>query len=212
LLTKLATPVLTDISIQYTNGYGEIYPSPIPDLYADTPGLWVSRISENVDQIIITGKHDGRRISQTLTLPASSAIAGDFGHKGEKINAPAVAMHWARKKVASLLDEQRYASDPDLHKETITDIAVDVGLVTPYTSFVAVDKTPARESSVPLASHKVANLIPAGNDMMLITMPQGAAGADSWTLLSLIFGSAGIALLMYSRKESFPSLERTIGA
>lgn len=212
LLTKLESPVLTDISIQYTNGYGEIYPSPIPDLYADKPGLWVSRISNNVDQIIITGKHDGKRISQTLTLPTSSALASESGHTGDKVSAPAVAMHWARKKVASLLDEQRYASDPDLHKTKITDIAVDIGLVTPYTSFVAVDSTPARESTAPLTSHEVANLIPAGNDMMLIAMPQGAAGADSWMLLSLIYGSAGIALLMYSRRQSFPLPDGTIGA
>ncbi|MFT4728128.1 MAG: Ca-activated chloride channel family protein [Granulosicoccus sp.] len=212
LLSKLESPVMTDISIQYSNGYGEIYPSPIPDLYADKPGLWVSRISKNVDQIIITAKHDGKRISQTLTLPTSSAIASDSGHADNKSNAPAVAMHWARKKVASLLDEQRYASDPDLHKTTITDIAVDVGLVTPYTSFVAVDNTPTKEPVAPLTSHKVANLVPAGSDMMLIAMPQGAAGADSWTLLSLIFGSAGIALLMYSRKESCPSPERGMGA
>ncbi|MFT6875430.1 MAG: Ca-activated chloride channel family protein [Granulosicoccus sp.] len=211
LLSKLESPVLTDISIQYTNGNGEIYPNPIPDLYADTPGLWVSQISKYVDQIIITGKHDGKRITQTLTLPTSSTKAGESGHLDDDTNAPVVAMHWARKKVASLLDEQRYASDPDLHKTTITDIAVDIGLVTPYTSFVAVDKTPLRESSTPLTSQNVANLVPAGNDMMLIAMPQGSAGADSWTLLSLIFGSAGVALLMYSREESFPSVERTIG-
>jgi Ca-activated chloride channel family protein len=210
LLNKLKSPVLTDISIQYTDGYGEIYPSPIPDLYADKPGIWVSKISKNVNQIIISGKHEGKRVSQTLTLPPSKPRVDETEQTGD--NAPAVAMHWARKKVASLLDEQRYASDPDLHKTTITDIAVDVGLVTPYTSFVAVDNEPVRKPSVPLSNHRVANLIPAGNDMMLIAMPQGAAGADSLTLLSLIFGSAGIALLMYSRKETFPSIERSLGA
>lgn len=205
LLTKLETPVLTDISIQFTNGYGEIYPSPLPDLYADTPGLWVSKISNNVDQIIITGKQDGMRISETLTIPAPDNSIIDGGNSAVKTKAPAIAMHWARKKVANLLDEQRYSSDQDLHKTTITDIALDVGLVTPYTSFVAIDEQPVREPSTPIASHEVANLIPAGNNMMLIAMPQGAAGADAWTLLSLIFGSAGIALLMYTRKESFPA-------
>ena len=208
LLTKLESPVFTDISIQYTNGYGELYPSPLPDLYADSPGLWVSRISKGVNEIIITGKQDGKRISQTLSIPKLNSGSVDTDQENNHSHAPAVAMHWARKKVASLLDEQRYASDPDLHKTTITDIAVDVGLVTPYTSLVAVDNIPVRNLSTPLVSQDVANLIPAGNNMMSIAMPQGAAGADTWTWLSLIFGSTGIALLMVTRK---PSLQRGLG-
>lgn len=212
LLTTLESPVLTDISIQYTGGYGEIYPNPLPDLYADRPGIWVSKVSKEVKQVIITAIHDGKRTSQTLTLPPSTPEPKHADKTGESIKAPAVAMHWARLKVANLLDEQRYAHDPDLNKNAITDIAVDIGLVTPYTSFVAVDNTISKDPSIPLDKHHVANLIPAGNQMMHISTPQGAAGADSRALLSLILASTGVVLLAFSLKQPDRTHDGMLGA
>ncbi|MFK8076379.1 MAG: marine proteobacterial sortase target protein [Granulosicoccus sp.] len=188
LLGILQSPALTDISIQYAQGHGEIYPNPLPDLYVDKPGLWVAKISNDVSEIIITGNQNGKRTRQTLTLPPPDEL-----YRGS--SAAPVAMHWARQKVSSLLDQQRYSHDQELHKDLITKIGVEVGLVTPYTSFVAVDKTPAVTTPMPTSEHKVANLIPTGNQMMSTYMPQGSAGADTWLWLSLLFGFSGLCLL-----------------
>lgn len=192
LLGILESPVLTDISVQYSQGHGEIYPNPLPDLYADKPGLWVAKISHDVNEIIVTGNNNGQRIRQTLSLSAP-----DNSDRGS--SAAPVAMHWARQKVRSLLDQQRYSHDQELNKNLITDIGVEVGLVTPYTSFVAVDKTPAAPTPIPTREHKVANLIPAGNQMMSTYLPQGSAGADTWLWLSLLFGVSGLCLLFLPR-------------
>ena len=111
-------------------------------------------------------------------------------------------MHWAREKIDTLMDEQRFAIDADLHKHTITQLALDVGLVTRYTSFVAVEVTPAAVPAPSQLSAKVTNLIPAGNQMMSITMPQGAAGVDTLAVLSLLLGIAGVGVCVMARSTA----------
>jgi Ca-activated chloride channel family protein len=209
LLTGMAHPVLTDIAVQYPHGSGEIYPRPIPDLYAGRPGMWVARISDEVDEIVITGRQDGQRWRQQVTIPA--AVNPDTG--ALESSAPALAMHWTRSRIGSLTDEQRYAADRQLHKETITQLALSAGLVTPYTSFVAVESEPVRPVNEYLAMHKVANLMPKGNQMAMlqvsspmqpVIMPRGAAGADTLAWLSVLLASIGLGLLRLGRRTSPP--------
>jgi len=104
-------------------------------------------------------------------------------------------MQWARAKVESLLDEQRDSVDNERHKDAITALAIDVGLVTPYTSFVAFEAEPVRPTLVPGKSVKVASLLPHGNDMRILHLPQGAAGSDLLALLSLLFALCGCSFL-----------------
>ncbi len=200
LLGKLESPVLTDITVQYPEGYGEIYPSHLPDLYADRPGLWVSRISDDVNSIIVTGTQNGQRIRQTLAIV--DPLADDVQPTQTDRHSPAVAIHWARKKISSLLDEQRYSHDTQLHKDTVTALAMDIGLVSPYTSFLAIDTTHSKPAASTQNTHTVANLIPAGNTMMAVVLPQGSAGADSFMVLSLLSALLGIILLKLSRNTA----------
>ncbi len=115
---------------------------------------------------------------------------------------PPAAMHWARRKIDTLMDEQRYSADHELNKHAITQLAMNAGLVTPYTSFVATEVQPVRRIDEQLTQHQVANLIPRGNQMMSISMPQGAAGVDTLTVLGLLLGISGLALLRLSRSSS----------
>ena len=195
LLNGLVYPVVTDIAVQYPNGHGEIYPRPLPDLYAQRPGMWVAKISDDVDQIVITGKHAGERWRQTVQLSAHEAITGT----PLRTSAPAIAMHWTRRKIDALMDEQRYSADQEVNKRAITQLAMNAGLVTPYTSFVAVEVQPVRPIDEQLSLQQVANLIPKGNQMMNIAMPQGSAGVDTLTILSLLLGISGLGLFRLSR-------------
>jgi len=136
LLSRLEQPVITDLSIQYANGFGEIYPNPIPDLYAGRPTMILGRISDDVDEIVLTGRRAGERWTQTISIPTSA--------ESGSAQASSVAMQWARAKVENLLDEQRDSVDNERHKDAITALAIDVGLVTPYTSFVAFEAEPVR--------------------------------------------------------------------
>ncbi|NND89657.1 MAG: VWA domain-containing protein [Granulosicoccus sp.] len=195
LLAGLIQPVLTDIAIQYPQGVGEIYPRPLPDLYAGRPGSWVARLSRDVSEIIITGKHDGKRWREQLSLPADDAESTSALSN----SAPALAMHWTRRKIDSLMDEQRYAADDSLNKQAITRLALEVGLITPYTSLVAREQHPRRPGNQPLATHRVTNLIPEGNRMLTVGMPRGATGVDMLIRLSLLLSVVGLLLLTLSR-------------
>ena len=187
LLSRLEQPVITDLSIQYANGFGEIYPHPVPDLYAARPTMILGRISDDVDEIILTGRRAGERWTQVISIPTSP--------ESDSTQASSLAMQWARAKVESLLDEQRDSVDNERHKDTITALAIDVGLVTPYTSFVAFEAEPVRPTVVPGKSVKVASLIPHGNDMRILHLPQGAAGSDLLALLSFLFALGGCSFL-----------------
>lgn len=191
LLSALAHPVITDISVQYPQGHGELYPRPVPDLYADNPGMWVARISEEVEEIVITGKRQGQRWKRVVRL--NTEDIDNNSNPLYKQHAPAVAMHWTRQKIESLLDEQRYSADPERHEDVITQLALGVGLMTRYTSFVAVEETPSRPEHQGAIDLQVANLLPAGNSMML-KMPQGAAGIDTLAWLSALLGAGGLGL------------------
>ena len=190
LLSSLEQPVITDLSIQYKNGFGEIYPNPVRDLYAGQPTMMVGRISEDVDEIVLTGRRAGERWTQVISIPNATESGSE--------QASSLAMAWARAKIENLLDEQRGSVDSERHKDAITALAIDVGLVTPYTSFVAFEAEPVRPTLVPGKSVKVASLVPHGNDMQILHLPQGAAGTDTLAFLSAMFALFGCSLLYMS--------------
>ena len=146
--------------------------------------MLVAKIDDDVDSLIVTGQLNNSRWREIVQLDAShEQVSEDTG------SAPSVAMFWARSKIDSLLDEQRYAADIDLHKDAITQLALAVGLQTKYTSFVAAEANPVKPVNENMPSQEVANLIPAGNDMLIVGMPQGAAGIDTLFLLSGLLGA-----------------------
>jgi Ca-activated chloride channel family protein len=195
LLQDMMQPVLTDINIQASKGQFELYPKPIPDLYSSSPLMLVAKISDDLDTFIVTSQHNNKRWKKTVKLnedTANPAPATD--------TAPSLAMQWTRSKVNSLLTEQRYAADSNMHADVITQLALDVGLQTKYTSFVAVEDVPVKPSTEQMPLQKVANLIPAGNNMLAISMPQGASGTDTLLWLSALFAVFGFGTLAMARR------------
>jgi len=118
LLSSLEQPVITDLSIQYSNGFGEIYPNPVPDLYAGQPAMMVGQISSDVNEVVLTGRRGGERWTQLISIPPAEEDSSE--------QASSLAMRWARAKVESLLDEQRNSVDSERHKDAITALAIDV--------------------------------------------------------------------------------------
>jgi len=65
LLTRLQYPVLTDLNLQFIGGNGELYPHPLPDLYADQPLMLTARVDTSVSNITVTADHSGQRWRQS---------------------------------------------------------------------------------------------------------------------------------------------------
>ena len=94
------------------------------------------------------------------------------------------ATMWARSKVEALEDSRIFGVDPDLVRGQVVELALDYGLLTRYTSLVAVDRTPVRPEQEGLETLDVPNLLPAGSTF-LSGFSQTATGWRMQVALSL---------------------------
>lgn len=206
LFDMLARPALTDIQVELDAGQVNFHPSVVPDLYSGEPLMLVGRISDAARQIKITGSRGGQLFQKTLQIPPETDPAPVNASAGLP---PSMAQHWARSRIETLEDEQRRSlsrqepgdGDDDLNEDEITTLALSHGLVSQYTSFVAVEQTRQRPATESLEDVQVANLMPAGNTMGIIGLPAGAAGSDTLTLFAAVSGLAGGACLFIRRRR-----------
>jgi Ca-activated chloride channel family protein len=96
-----------------------------------------------------------------------------------------IATLWARGKIESLQDSRIFGIGQDDIRRQVLGLALEFGLLTPYTSLVAVDRTPSRPAAAGLESEGVPGLLPAGSTAAS-GFPQTATG---WPL------RLGLALL-----------------
>ena len=149
LFDKIEAPVLTNIQLSL-DGKSEIYPNPIPDLFMDEP-------------LVVFGKVDNVK-----NLSATFSGKNNYGHfkidipisftNSEK--HPSISGIWARKKIASYMDDWHLAKSQEV-KQKVINIALAHNLVSKFTSFVAVE-------------HKIVN--PTGNAIPVpikVNLPEG---------------------------------------
>jgi Ca-activated chloride channel family protein len=127
---RIAHPAMTDLSVDWGNlRVSEVYPRRRPDLFVGRP-------------VILTGRFDG-------SLSGKVTLRGKLGDSDSEISIPvdtgqAAAQHeglavvWARRKIADLMDGAAYGDDADL-PALIKGVALEYGLMSQYTAFVAVD-------------------------------------------------------------------------
>ncbi len=182
LLRKLESPALTDLQVSVEGGTAEIMPDPIPDLYANEPVVVAAKLDSGVHSLNVSGRWGDQNWHESISIDnAPRSGAG-------------LSSVWAKQKMESLLDKQRAHSDPEFYRSLITSIALDHQLVSPYTSFIAIEPKPIKPASEQVVAKKVLNLMPAGSEMQAIPFPQGAAGIDTLLWMSLL--SAMVALLL----------------
>lgn len=133
---RVRNPLLTDISIDW-NGLpvSDIYPQRIPDLFGAKPVIVTGRYgSPGSGTIKLKGKMAGSLYTREIpvTLPETMAL--------HDVLAPL----WARARIDSLISEdyfgvQRGRIRVDL-RNTITQLGIEFRLMTPFTSFVAIEE------------------------------------------------------------------------
>lgn len=125
-------PVLTQIKVSY-NGL-EVYdvePVAVPDLLAERP-------------IIIYGKYKGKATG-SITIQGktgSKTFKRTFDLSSIKPNAGFTALRylWARQRIKFLDSQSHVAYDKQEIKQEITALGLEYGLMTAYTSFIAIDE------------------------------------------------------------------------
>lgn len=182
LFRKIESPVLTGLRVTLDDPNAEIWPAHIPDLYAGEPLVVVARTSKPVSSIAIGGRLGERRtwsVSHAIGAPSTS-------HSG-------IAQLWARKKIEAALDELATGGNPSAVRERVLRAALDYHLVSPYTSLVAVDVTPAGVDPASCQSEQIPINRPAGMEM-LGRLPQTATPSALLILCGLLIATLGVAL------------------
>jgi Ca-activated chloride channel family protein len=190
LWSRIQNPAIKNICVDWGMD-ADFYPEIVPDLYAGEP-LWLyARLPFQPADVTICGELEGRPWEQ------SSRILPGVGNEN-------LATLWARSKIESLEDSRIFGEDPGFIRHAVTNLALDFGLLTPYTSLVAVDRTPSRPQGVALDGEEVPNLLPAGSSASSANFSQTATGWVAQLVLSFItfLVAAGMLLLSApSRKE-----------
>ncbi len=190
LFAKLEAPVLKGITLQWPEAaHAEAWPARVPDLYAGEP-LVVSASLERLEgELRVSGVRAGRVWQARVPLAAGAQATG-------------IDSLWARSKVASLMDSLRDGAPPEAVREQVIALARAHRLVTRYTSFVAVERTPARPADAPLARADLPTNLPEGweYDKVFGELPQ--TGTDSrFALLSGMLSLLLAAILVGWRRR-----------
>jgi len=135
---RISHPGLTDIAVDWGGMLvSEVFPRRIPDLFVGRPVILTGRFSgEGNSHVRVSGKVAGERVE--FTVPADSSD-GSATHRA----LPSV---WARMKIADLADESTFAPNAEL-PEQIKRVALDFGVMSAFTAFVAVDSSRRTEGS-----------------------------------------------------------------
>lgn len=125
---RISHPALTDVQIDWGDmEVSDVYPRQIPDLFVGRPIVVTGRFSGQKESVIrVAGRVDDRE--KEIRVPMKSAAH------------PGIACVWARKRIEDLATQATYNAGSALPTE-IKQVALEYGLMSAYTAFVAVDST-----------------------------------------------------------------------
>lgn len=200
LFRRLETPVLTDVELYWPDGTSPaVYPAIPPDLYAGEPVVLSAKLDTPLSEgalLAFTGSRAGARWYREIPLDGRPSYDG-------------VSVLWARARIEALQDSLRAGADADEVRGEIVAVALGHHVVSPHTSLVAVDKTPARPAGEPLTSRNVPNLMAHGQSAEAIFgFPVGATSAPLSRLAGVALLLLGLAALVASRVQSLGGAAR----
>jgi Ca-activated chloride channel family protein len=136
--SRISHPALTDLKIDWGGlNVTEVFPAALPDLFVGRPVVLAGRFAGTQDTTIrVNGMAAGQPLQVSVPALVSDASAEHSG-------LPSV---WARMKIAELAHRSIYQPDAELLDE-IKRVALDYGLMSPFTAFIAVDSTHRTEGS-----------------------------------------------------------------
>jgi Ca-activated chloride channel family protein len=180
---------LTDVLVDWPAA-AELYPPQVPDLYSGEPLVVAASFPAG----------DGKPVELTAFgrvagAPWQQAVSADT------VSLRGISTLWARRKIQTVLDSRVDGISADVIRGIVLHVALEHKIVSPYTSFVAVDREPARSSSQALARESVANMTPAGQTAFAV--PQTATPAPLLRVLGgLLIAAAALFWLVRRPQRS----------
>jgi Ca-activated chloride channel family protein len=201
LFDQLSRPAAIDLAIEWP-GAVEVWPQRLPDLYLGQPLLVAARFGDTPPQgeVRLRGSTGGRQWQQTLAVFTGADPEAATQHRG-------VASVWARKKITGLLDEKVAGKDASEIREEVLAVALAHQLVSPYTSFVAVEEVVSRPGEEGMDSRAVANSRPRGQSPQTFAYPRGATTAplQVWCGTLLLFVALMLRVMRRGDEDCVPT-------
>ena len=183
---QIERPVLTDIRIEWDGFQVEaVEPSDVPDLFAERPLRITGKFAgEPEGKIHVRGRRGGEHLQAVIDV--AEAAASGTRHQ-------AVPILWARERVAALLPNGEENADPKTREEVLS-IGLEYALLTPFTSFVAVD-----QQSVPTGVEAKAVAQPVPLPHLVSVSALGGGSVPEPGVVSLFLTTITILLLQRRR-------------
>jgi len=168
LFRRLDRPVLTELELAFEGARVEdLIPARLPDLFAGQPLVVSGRLAAGAPTALLLRGRLGEAPWQAR-VPVVPAPPPDPTGTAQ----PVAGTLWARRRVEELLSARPTAPAAAAIDEIVAH-ALRFKLVTPYTSFVAVERELRVDPRLPLAQALVPNELPAG------VSPEGIFGPAS---------------------------------
>jgi len=200
LFDQLAHPASVNLSIDWP-GLVEAWPQRVPDLYQGQPLLVAVNFgtASPRGEVMISGEINAQVWSVRLQLGSGADPATTTGHRG-------VASLWARHKIAGLLDEKLAGRDEAAVRADVLPVALQHQLLSPYTSFVAVEEVVSRPQGEALDSKPVLNTRPRGQRPQGYAYPRTATTgpAKAWFGGLLLFLGLMLRVLRQGEVDHVP--------
>jgi Ca-activated chloride channel family protein len=128
---RISHPAMTDVEIDWGGmKVSEVYPRRAPDLFVGRPVILSGRFEGTGETTIKVKGRVGNEVAE-MVVPVNVGEA-TAAHKA----IPAV---WARTKIADLADRSVWDVEAQELPAQVRQVALEYGLMSPYTAFVAVD-------------------------------------------------------------------------
>lgn len=185
----IASPALTNVKASFDGlDVYDVVPSSIPDVLGERPvivyGKWRGTAGGNV---IIEGHNAAGAYRQVL--PVAQNVSQDTS---------ALRYLWARSRIDTLMDQDNLTGG-DMLKDQITQLGLKYSLLTPYTSFVAVDRIVRNPNPGSSESVNQPSPMPQGvSDAAIGAEVPGTPEPAVWGAMLLV----GSVLVMLARRQS----------
>jgi Ca-activated chloride channel family protein len=176
LMTKINHPAITNIELMFDNQVHQkvdVYPKKMPDLYIGEPMQVTIKSALPITSVQIMGDSALEPWYQQLIVDDSKSSHG-------------VSTLWARRKIEDLLDTLVTGADKEQVKIQVIATSIAHQTLSPYTSFIAVEKQPEH---LPLSEKNAVNKMNAfakAHENLMVAMPKTALGWHQQLLIGLL--------------------------
>jgi Ca-activated chloride channel family protein len=181
LFSAMAAPSISGLELA-ANGAAESYPERLPDLFGSRPAVFVSKLGGAVEKVELSGLTSGGEI-WSASVNLKDVPRGN-----------SIGKLWARKKVEGLMDAKVRGLPAVEVKAAVLATALKHGIMSPYTSFVAVEDKVSRQQAEALRKARIKGNLPKGTAAKQFFGPKTA----SPMLLQLLLGTLLLMLAMVS--------------